>query len=186
MLNKKNTFEDYISAAKFLIEKKYTYKGGIVGYGGSAGGLLLGAVVNQAPELFLGMVIQVGFLDSLTTNIDHSLPLSLGELTEFDDGKGNLDSFKYIKSYSPYHNIKQMDYPNLLLVTNLKDVRVLFDEPTKFTAKLRQYKTDKNLLLLKCELEDAGHGGKSGRDSAIEEIAFDFSFILKITNKLNT
>ena len=186
MLNKKNTFEDYISAAKFLIEKKYTYKGGIVGYGGSAGGLLLGAVVNQVPELFLGMVIQVGFLDSLTTNLDHSLPLSLGELTEFGDGKGNPDHFKYLKSYSPYHNIKQMDYPNLLLVTNLKDVRVLFDEPTKFTAKLRQYKTDKNLLLLKCELEDAGHSGKSGRDSAIEEIAFDFSFILKITNKLNT
>ena len=186
MLNKKNTFEDYISAAKFLIEKKYTYKGGIVGHGGSAGGLLLGAVVNQVPELFLGMVIQVGFLDSLTTNTDHSLPLSLGELTEFGDGKGNPDHFKYLKSYSPYHNIKQMDYPNLLLVTNLKDARVLFDEPTKFTAKLRQYKTDKNLLLLKCELEDSGHGGKSGRDSAIEEIAFDYSFILKITKKLNT
>ena len=186
MLNKKNTFEDYISAAKFLIEKKYTYKGGIVGYGGSAGGLLLGAVVNQVPELFLGMVIQVGFLDSLTTNTDHSLPLSLGELTEFGDGKGNPDHFKYLKSYSPYHNIKQMNYPNLLLVTNLKDARVIFDESTKFTAKLRQYKTDKNLLLLKCELEDAGHGGKSGRDSAIEEIAFDYSFILKITNKLNT
>jgi len=185
MLNKKNTFEDYISAAKFLIEKKYTYKGGIVGYGGSAGGLLLGAVVNQIPELFLGMVIQVGFLDSLTTNTDHSLPLSLGELTEFGDGKGNPNHFKYLKSYSPYHNIKQMDYPNLLLVTNLKDARVLFDEPTKFTAKLRQYKTDKNLLLLKCELEDSGHGGKSGRDSAIEEIAFDYSFILKITKKLN-
>ena len=186
MLNKKNTFEDYISAANFLIEKKYTYKGGIVGYGGSAGGLLLGAVVNQAPELFLGMVIQVGFLDSLTTNLDHSLPLTLGELTEFGDAKRNPEHFKYIKSYSPYHNIKKMDYPNLLLVTNLKDVRVIFDEPTKFTAKLRQHKTDKNLLLLKCELEDAGHGGKSGRDSAIEEIAFDYSFILKITNKLNT
>ena len=186
MLNKKNTFEDYISAAKFLIEKKYTYKGGIVGHGGSAGGLLLGAVVNQVPELFLGMVIQVGFLDSLTTNTDHSLPLSLGELTEFGDGKGNPNHFKYLKSYSPYHNIKQMDYPNLLLVTNLKDARVLFDEPTKFTAKLRQYKTDKNLLLLKCELENSGHGGKSGRDSAIEEIAFDYSFILKITKKLNT
>jgi len=186
MLNKKNTFEDYISAAKFLIEKKYTYKGGIVGYGGSAGGLLLGAVVNQSPELFLGMVIQVGFLDSLTTNLDHSLPLTLGELTEFGDGKNNKEHFEYIKSYSPYHNIKKMNYPNLLLVTNLKDVRVIFDEPTKFTAKLRQYKTDNNLLLLKCELEDAGHGGKSGRDSAIEEIAFDYSFILKITNKLNT
>ncbi len=186
MLNKKNTFEDYISAAKFLIEKKYSYKGGIIGYGGSAGGLLLGAVVNKSPELFLGMVIQVGFLDSLTTNLDHSLPLTLGELTEFGDAKRNPEHFKYIKSYSPYHNIKKMDYPNLLLVTNLKDVRVIFDEPTKFTAKLRQHKTDKNLLLLKCELEDAGHGGKSGRDSAIEEIAFDYSFILKITNKLNT
>ena len=186
MLNKKNTFEDYISAAKFLIEKKYTYKGGIVGYGGSAGGLLLGGVVNKSPELFLGMVIQVGFLDSLTTNLDHSLPLTLGELTEFGDAKNNKKHFEYIKSYSPYHNIKKMNYPNLLLVTNLKDVRVIFDEPTKFTAKLREYKTDKNLLLLKCELEDAGHGGKSGRDSAIEEIAFDYSFILKITNKLNT
>ena len=186
MLNKKNTFEDYISAAKFLIEKKYSYKGGIIGYGGSAGGLLLGAVVNQAPELFLGMVIQVGFLDSLTTNLDHSLPLTLGELTEFGDAKNNKEHFEYIKSYSPYNNIKKMNYPNLLLVTNIKDVRVLFDEPLKFTAKLRQYKTDKNLLLLKCELEDAGHGGKSGRDSAIEEIAFDYSFILKISKKLDT
>jgi len=186
MLNKKNTFEDYISAAKFLIEKKYTYKGGIIGYGGSAGGLLCGAVINQSPELFLGMVIQVGFLDSLTTNLDHSLPLTLGELTEFGDGKNNKEHFEYIKSYSPYHNIKKMAYPNLLLVTNLKDVRVIFDEPTKFTAKLRKYKTDKNLLLLKCELEDSGHGGKSGRTSAIEEIAFDYSFVLKITNKLNT
>ena len=146
----------------------------------------MGGVVNKSPELFLGMVIQVGFLDSLTTNLDHSLPLTLGELTEFGDGKNNKKHFEYIKSYSPYHNIKKMNYPNLLLVTNLKDVRVIFDEPTKFTAKLRQYKTDKNLLLLKCELEDAGHGGKSGRDSAIEEVAFDYSFILKITNKLNT
>ena len=186
MLNKKNTFEDYISAAKYLIEKKYSYKGGIIGYGGSAGGLLLGAVVNQVPELFLGMVIQVGFLDSLTTNLDHSLPLTLGELTEFGDAKRSKEHFEYIKSYSPYHNIKKMDYPHLLLVTNIKDVRVLFDEPLKFTAKLRQYKTDKKFLLLKCELEDAGHGGKSGRDSAIKEIAFDYSFILKIANKLNT
>jgi len=108
------------------------------------------------------------------------------ELSEFGDAKNNKEHFEYIKSYSPYHNITKMDYCNLLLVTNLKDVRVIFDEPTKFTAKLRQFKTDKNLLLLKCELEDAGHGGKSGRDSAIEEIAFDYSFILKITNKLNT
>tara|TARA_B100001123_G_scaffold293086_1_gene326663 strand:+ start:3715 stop:5802 length:2088 start_codon:yes stop_codon:yes gene_type:complete len=186
MLNKKNTFKDYIAAANFLIEKKYTYKGGLIGYGGSAGGLLMGAVVNEVPELFLGMVIQVGFLDSLTTNLDHSLPLTLGELTEFGDAKRNKKHFEYIKSYSPYHNIKKMNYPHLLLVTNIKDVRVLFDEPLKFTAKLRKYKTDNNFLFLKCELEDAGHGGKSGRDSAIEEIAFDYSFILKISNKLNS
>ena len=161
------------------MKKKYSYKGGIIGYGGSAGGLLLGAVVNQAPELFLGMVIQVGFLDSLTTNLNHSLPLTLGELTEFGDAKRNKEHFEYIKSYSPYHNIKKMDYPHLLLVTNIKDARVLFDEPLKFTAKLRQHKTDNNFLLLKCELENAGHGGKSGRDSAIEEIAFDYSFYFK-------
>ena len=186
MLNKKNTFKDYISSAKFLIEKKYTSKGKIIGMGGSAGGLLMGAVVNESPELFLGMIMTVPFVDTLTTNLDHSLPLTTGEFNEFGNAKENKKHFDYIRSYSPYENIKKMDYPNLLLVTNLKDVRVLFDEPTKFTAKLRQYKTDNNLLLLKCELEDAGHGGKSGRDSAIEEIAFDYSFILKITNKLNS
>ena len=165
--------------------KEYTFDVWIVGCDGSGGGLVLGGVVNKSPELFLGMIIQVGFLDALTTNLDHSLPLTLGELTEFGDAKNNKEHFEYIKSYSPYHNIKKMNYPNLLLVTNLKDMRVLFDEPLKFTAKLRQYKTDNNLLLLKCELEDAGHGGKSGRDSAIEEIAFDFSFVLKIAKKLN-
>ena len=126
MLNKKNTFEDYISAAKFLIEKKYTYKGGIIGYGGSAGGLLLGAVVNKSPELFLGMVIQVGFLDSLTTNLDHSLPLTLGELTEFGDAKNNKEHFEYIKSYSPYHNIKKMNYPNLLISNKFKRCKSYF------------------------------------------------------------
>ena len=111
-------------------------------------------------------------------------PKELKIIDQFVDSiENNKEHFEYIRSYSPYHNIKKMNYPNLLLVTNLKDVRVIFDEPTKFTAKLRQYKTDKNLLLLKCELEDAGHGGKSGRDSAIEEIAFDYSFILKITKK---
>ena len=142
----------------------------IVGYGGSAGGLLLGAVVNQAPELFLGMVIQVGFLDSLTTNLDHSLPLTLGELTEFGDAKRNKKHFEYIKSYSPYHNIKKINYPNLLLVTNIKDVRVIFDEVLKFTAKLRQYKIDNNLLLLKCELEDAGHGGNRAETRLLKKL----------------
>ena len=183
LLNKKNTFEDYIAAAKFLIEKKYTSKGKIIGMGGSAGGLLMGAVVNKAPELFSGIVMAVPFVDSLTTNLDHSLPLTVGELDEFGNAKDNKDHFDYIFSYAPYNNIKKMDYPNILITTSLSDNRVLFDEPAKFTAKLREFKTDNNLLLLKTEM-NAGHGGKSGRDGAIEEIAFDYSFILKISKKI--
>ena len=185
LLNKKNTFEDYLAVAKYLIEKKYTSKGKIIGMGGSAGGLLMGAVVNKSPELFKGIVMAVPFVDSLTTNLDHSLPLTAGEFNEFGNAKENIAHFKYIMSYSPYHNIKKMDYPNLLITTSLSDNRVLFDEPTKFTARLRDKKTDNNLLLFKCEM-DAGHGGKSGRDAAIEEVAFDYAFALKITNKLNS
>ncbi len=183
MLNKKNTFEDYIAAGKYLIDKKYTSKGKIIGMGGSAGGLLMGAVVNQSPELFCGIVMAVPFVDSLTTNLDHSLPLTVGEFDEFGNAKENKEHFNYIFSYAPYNNIKKMDYPNILITTSLSDNRVLFDEPTKFTAKLRNYKTDNNLLLLKTEM-NAGHGGKSGRDGAIEEIALDYAFILKVSNKL--
>ena len=183
LLNKKNTFEDYIASAKYLIEKKYTSKGKIIGMGGSAGGLLMGAVVNQSPELFLGMIMAVPFVDSLTTNLDHSLPLTVGEFDEFGNAKDNKEHFDYIYSYAPYNNIKKMDYPHILITTSLSDNRVLFDEPTKFTAKLRDYKTDNNLLLLKTEM-NAGHGGKSGRDGAIEEIALDYSFALKISKKI--
>ena len=183
LLNKKNTFEDFISVAKNLIERNYTSKGKIIGMGGSAGGLLMGAVVNEAPELFLGIVMAVPFVDSLTTNLDHSLPLTVGEFDEFGNAKDNKDHFEYIYSYAPYNNIKKMDYPHILITTSLSDNRVLFDEPAKFTAKLRDYKTDNNLLLLKTEM-NAGHGGKSGRDGAIEEIAFDYGFILKISNKI--
>jgi len=182
LLNKKNTFEDYIAVGKFLIEKKYTSKGKIIGMGGSAGGLLMGAVVNQSPELFLGIVMAVPFVDSLTTNLDHSLPLTVGEFDEFGNAKDNEEHFEYIYSYAPYNNIKKMDYPNILITTSLSDNRVLFDEPAKFTAKLRDYKTDNNLLLLKTEM-NAGHGGKSGRDGAIEEIAIDYAFIIKITKE---
>ena len=182
LLNKKNTFEDYIAVGKYLIEKKYTSLGKIIGMGGSAGGLLMGAVVNQAPELFLGLIMAVPFVDSLTTNLDHSLPLTVGEFDEFGNAKDNKDHFDYIYSYAPYNNIKKMDYPNILITTSLSDNRVLFDEPAKFTAKLRDYKTDNNLLLLKTEM-NAGHGGKSGRDGAIEEIAIDYAFALKIAKK---
>ncbi len=183
LLNKKNTFEDYIASAKYLIENKYTSKNKIIGMGGSAGGLLMGVVVNQAPELFLGIIMAVPFVDSLTTNLDHSLPLTVGEFDEFGNAKDNKDHFNYIYSYAPYNNIKKMDYPHMLITTSLSDNRVLFDEPAKFTAKLREYKTDNNLLLLKTEM-NAGHGGKSGRDSAIEEIALDYAFALKITKKI--
>ena len=183
LTNKKNTFEDYIAVAKFLIEKKYTSKEKIIGMGGSAGGLLMGAVVNKAPELFLGMIMAVPFVDSLTTNLDHSLPLTVGEFDEFGNAKKHKEHFDYIKSYAPYNNIQKMNYPHILITTSLSDNRVLFDEPAKFTAKLREHKTDKNLLLLKTEM-NAGHGGKSGRDGAIEEIALDYAFVLKITNKI--
>ncbi|MDB3942752.1 prolyl oligopeptidase family serine peptidase, partial [Candidatus Pelagibacter sp.] len=183
LTNKKNTFEDYIYAAKYLIENNYSSKGKIIGMGGSAGGLLMGAVVNQAPELFLGIIMAVPFVDSLTTNLDHSLPLTVGEFDEFGNAKDNKEHFDYIFSYAPYNNIKKMDYPHMLITTSLSDNRVLFDEPAKFTAKLREYKTDNNLLLLKTEM-NAGHGGKSGRDGAIEEIAIDYAFALKISQKI--
>ena len=183
LLNKKNTFKDYIAVAEFLIKKNYTTKGKIIGMGGSAGGLLMGAVVNQAPDLFLGIIMAVPFVDSLTTNLDHSLPLTVGEFDEFGNAKENKVHFDYIYSYAPYNNIKKMDYPHILITTSLSDNRVLFDEPAKFTAKLRDYKTDNNLLLLKTEMK-AGHGGKSGRDGAIEEIAIDYAFALKISKKI--
>jgi len=183
LLNKKNTFEDYIASAKYLISNKYTSKNKIIGMGGSAGGLLMGAVANQEPGLFLGIIMAVPFVDSLTTNLDHSLPLTVGEFDEFGNAKDNKTHFDYIYSYAPYNNIKKMDYPHILITTSLSDNRVLFDEPAKFTAKLREYKTDNNLLLLKTEM-NAGHGGKSGRDGAIEEIALDYSFALKITEKI--
>ena len=185
MLNKKNSFKDLISSSKFLIEKKYTDKGKIIGFGGSAGGLTMAAVVNETPELFLGMIMAVPFVDTLTTNLDHGLPLTAGEFNEFGNAKENKEHFNYIRSYSPYENIKKINYPHIFITTSLSDTRVLFDEPTKFTAKLRDYKTDNNLLLLKTEMK-AGHAGKTGRDSAIEEIALDYAFALKISGKMNS
>ena len=185
LLNKKNTFEDYIATVNYLIKNKYTSKGKVIGMGGSAGGLLMGAVVNKSPELFLGIIMAVPFVDSLTTNLDHSLPLTVGEFDEFGNAKHNKDHFDYIYSYAPYNNIKKMDYPHVLITTNLSDNRVMFDESAKFTAKLRDMKTDNNLLLLKTEM-NAGHSGKSGRDGAIEEIVIDYSFALKISEKLNS
>tara|TARA_Y100001970_G_scaffold166037_1_gene203036 strand:+ start:10 stop:2079 length:2070 start_codon:yes stop_codon:yes gene_type:complete len=182
MLNKKNTFSDFISCAKFLIKRKYTSEKKIIALGGSAGGLLVSNVVNQSPEIFLGAIMAVPFCDNLTTNLDHSLPLTKGELKEFGDAKNNKEHFEYIRSYAPYDNIKKKNYPHILITTSLSDSRVLFDEPTKYCAKLRDYKTNNNLLLLKCEM-DAGHGSRSGRKNIIEDTAFDYAFALKIAEK---
>ena len=182
MLNKKNTFSDFISCAEFLIKKKYTCKKKIIAFGGSAGGLLVSNVVNQSPDIFLGAIMAVPFCDNLTTNLDHSLPLTKGELKEFGDAKNNKEHFEYIRSYAPYNNIQKKDYPHILITTSLSDSRVLFDEPTKYCAKLRDYKTNNNLLLLKCEM-DAGHGSRSGRKNIIEDTAFDFAFALKIAEQ---
>ena len=184
MLNKKNTFKDFIHCAKFLIENKYTSKKKIIAYGGSAGGLLIGNVINQEPNLFLGAINAVGFLEPLQTNLRHELPLTKGEFKEFGDAKNNKEHFEYIRSYDPIQNIQKKDYPNILITTSLSDSRVLFDEPTKYCAKLRSYKTDNNLLLLKCEM-DAGHGSRSGRKNIIEDIAFDYAFAIKIAGKLS-
>jgi len=180
MLNKKNTFEDYLSCARFLIKNKYTKSGRIIGMGGSAGGLLMGSVLNKAPQLFLGAILAVPFVDSLTTNLDHSLPLTVGEFKEFGNAKKYKKHFEYIKSYAPYNNIKRQPYPHIFITTSLFDNRVLFDEPLKYVAKLRTYKTDKNILMLKTEMK-AGHGGKTGRDASIEELALEYAFILKIS-----
>ena len=184
MLNKKNTFLDFIYCAKFLIKNRYTKRKKIIALGGSAGGLLVSNVVNQSPDLFLGAIMAVPFCDNLTTNLDHSLPLTKGELKEFGDAKNNREHFEYIRSYAPYDNIEKKDYPHILITTSLSDSRVLFDEPTKYCAKLRDYKTDENLLLLKCEM-DAGHGSRSGRKNIIEDTAFDYAFILKISKKID-
>ena len=139
--------------------------------------------LNKKPELFLSAILAVPFVDNLTTNMDHSLPLTPGEILEFGDAKNNKDHFEYIRSYAPYDNIEKKDYPNILITTSLSDSRVLFDEPTKYCAKLRDFKTDNNLLLFKCEM-DAGHGSRSGRKNIIEDIAFDYAFALKIANKI--
>ncbi len=134
MLNKKNTFSDFISCGKFLIKKKYTSNKKLIAFGGSAGGLLVSNVVNQSPEIFLGAIMAVPFVDNLTTNMDHSLPLTPGELLEFGDAKNNREHFEYIRSYAPYDNIEKKNYPHILITTSLSDSRVLFDEPTKYCA----------------------------------------------------
>ena len=176
---KKNTFLDYVACANHLIEQRYTYRGGICFYGGSAGGLTGGAVANLSPDLFFGMLLLVPFVDTMTTMLNEKLPLTPGEWEMWGNPIKSKEYFEYILSYSPYNNIKKKDYPPMLITTSLFDNRVLYSEPVKYIAKLRDLKTDNNNQLLKCKMEAAGHGGMSGRDNAITELAEEYSFILK-------
>ncbi len=176
---KKNTFLDYVACANHLIEQRYTYKGGICFYGGSAGGLTGGAVANLSPDLFFGMLLLVPFVDTMTTMLNDKLPLTPGEWEMWGNPIKSKEFFEYILSYSPYNNLEKKDYPSMLITTSLFDNRVLYSEPVKYIAKLRDLKTDNNYQLLKCKMEASGHGGMSGRDNAITELAEEYSFILK-------
>jgi oligopeptidase B len=180
MLQKKNTFQDFISCAEYFIEKGYTTPQHLYAMGGSAGGLLMGAVINMRPELWKGVVAQVPFVDVLTTMLDESIPLTTGEFEEWGNPKDE-EFYHYIKSYSPYDNIEMKDYPNMLVTTGLHDSQVQYWEPAKWVARLRALKSDNNVLLLKTEM-DYGHGGASGRFQRIKEIAMEYAFLLGLEN----
>ena len=176
LLKKKNTFTDFIACSEQLIADKYTSANKLAAMGGSAGGLLMGAIANMRPDLYQTIVAQVPFVDVITTMFDESLPLTTGEYEEW--GNPNEEEYyNYIKSYSPYDNVKAQNYPNILITGGINDSQVLFHEPAKWTAKLRQFKTDDNIVLLHMNME-SGHGGATGRYSRIKDVAFEFAFIL--------
>lgn len=181
MLNKRNTFTDFIACAKHLIAKNYTSSDHLYAMGGSAGGLLVGAVINMRPDLFNGVIANVPFVDVVTTMLDESIPLTTGEFQEWGNPK-EKEYYDYMLSYSPYDNVEAKAYPNLLVTSGLHDSQVQYWEPTKWVAKLRDLKTDQNLLLLNTNME-AGHGGASGRFNALKELALEFAFLLKLEKK---
>ena len=183
--SKKNTFLDYIACANHLIEQRYTYKGGVCFYGGSAGGLTGGAVANMAPDLFFSMLLLVPFVDTMTTMLNEKLPLTPAEWELWGNPIKDEEYFKYILSYAPYNNLRKVSYPKMLITTSLFDNRVLYSEPIKYIARLRDVKDDNNMQLLKCKMEAAGHGGMSGRDNSITELAEEYSFILKTAEILD-
>lgn len=182
MLNKRNTFMDFISCASHLIAEKYTSSAHLYAMGGSAGGLLIGAVINMRPELFNGAIANVPFVDVVTTMLDESIPLTTGEFQEWGNPK-DKEYYDYMLSYSPYDNIEAKAYPNLLVTSGLHDSQVQYWEPTKWVAKLREVKTDNNLLLLDTNME-AGHGGASGRFNALKELAMEYAFLLMLEGKI--
>ena len=178
LLKKKNTFTDFIDCSKFVIEQKFTSPQHLYAEGGSAGGLLMGAIVNMAPELYNGVIAQVPFVDVMTTMLDDSIPLTTGEYDEWGNPNEKI-SYDYMRSYSPYDNVKAQAYPNMYVSTGLHDSQVQYFEPAKWVAKLRAMKTDKNVLYLDTNM-DAGHGGASGRFEALKELAKEFAFLLDL------
>ncbi|MBT8204887.1 MAG: S9 family peptidase, partial [Eudoraea sp.] len=182
LLNKKNTFTDFIDCSLHLVRSGYTSTDHLYAYGGSAGGLLMGAIVNMAPELYHGIIAAVPFVDVVTTMLDESIPLTTGEYDEW--GNPNTPEFyDYMKSYSPYDNVKKQAYPHMLVTTGLHDSQVQYWEPAKWVAKIRDCKTDNNQLFLDTNM-DAGHGGASGRFEALKETAKDFAFLLDLEGKI--
>jgi len=177
MFKKMNTFHDFIDSAKWLIKEKYTSPYRLVIQGGSAGGLLMGVVVNQAPELFKAAIVQVPFVDVMNTMIDETLPLTTAEWIEWGNPRDDKKAWDYMVKYSPYDNVKAQNYPNMLIEISLNDSQVPYWEGAKFAAKLREMKTDNNVILLRTNM-GAGHGGSSGRYDRLKEIAFDYAYAL--------
>jgi oligopeptidase B len=178
LLKKKNTFTDFIDCSKFLIAQKYTSSNHLYAEGGSAGGLLMGVIVNMSPELYNGVIAQVPFVDLITTMLDDTIPLTTGEYDEWGN-PNKKESYDYMKSYSPYDNVTAQKYPNMYISTGLHDSQVQYWEPAKWIAKLRATKIDSNFLYLDTNM-DAGHGGASGRFEALKELAKEFSFLLDL------
>ncbi len=178
LMNKKNTFTDFINCGEYLVEKNYTTTDGLFAMGGSAGGLLMGAVVNMRPDLWKGVVASVPFVDVITTMLDESIPLTTSEYDEWGN-PNEKEAYEYILSYSPYDNVVKQAYPNMLVTTGLHDSQVQYWEPAKWVAKLRVNKTDENLLLLHTNME-AGHGGASGRFESLKETAMEYAFMFKL------
>ena len=180
LLKKKNTFYDFIDCAKHLIDTKFTSSEHIYATGGSAGGLLMGAVINMEPELFNGVIAGVPFVDVINTMWDESIPLTTGEFDEWGNPK-EKEYYDYMKSYSPYDNIENVNYPNLLITTGYWDSQVQYWEPAKWIAKIRDVRANDNLLLMHCNM-DVGHGGSSGRFESLKEIALEYAFLFKLEN----
>jgi oligopeptidase B len=176
--NKKNTFSDFIACGEHLISSQYTKSSKLFAQGGSAGGLLMGAVLNMAPGLFKGVIAQVPFVDVVTTMLDESIPLTTGEYDEWGN-PNQKDYYDYMKSYSPYDQVEKKDYPATLITTGYWDSQVQYWEPAKWIAKLRSMKTDKNPLLMYCNM-DTGHGGASGRFQRYKEVAMEYAFIFDL------